>query len=134
MLGRNQSEPALFQMVDIESIVPAKHMLRRLDSVLDLSFVREEVAKCYATGRGRPGIDPVLDVRVMGLGVVYSLADRELCEEIAMHAGVRWCCRLNVHDPVPDHSTLSWLRTERWAQSGLFERLFDEVLRQCAEA
>lgn len=134
MLGRNQSEPALFQMIDIESIVPAKHMLRRLDSVLDLSFVREEVAKCYAAGRGRPGIDPELAVRMMILGVVYNLSDRELCDEIAMHAGMRWFCRLNFHDPVPDHSTLSRLRNERWARSGLFERLFDEVLRQCAEA
>ncbi len=134
MLGKNQSEPALFQMVDIESIVPAKHMLRRLDTVLDLSFVRDEVAKCYATGRGRPGIDPELAVRMMILGVVYNLSDRELCDEIAMHAGMRWFCRLNFHDPVPDHSTLSRLRNERWAQSGLFARLFDEVLRQCAEA
>ena len=134
MLGKNQSEPALFQMVDIESIVPAKHMLRRLDSVLDLSFVREEVAKCYATARGRPSIDPELAVRMMILGVVYNLSDRELCDEIAMHAGMRWFCRLNFHDPVPDHSTLSRLRNERWAQSGLFERLFDEVLRQCSEA
>jgi IS5 family transposase len=134
MLGKNQSEPALFQMVDIESIVPAKHMLRRLDSVLDLSFVREEVAKCYATARGRPSIDPELAVRMMILGVVYNLSDRELCDELAMHAGMRWFCRLNFHDPVPDHSTLSRLRNERWAQSGLFERLFDEVLRQCSEA
>lgn len=133
MLGKNQSEPALFQMVDIESIVPAKHMLRKLDSVLDLSFVRAEVAKCYATARGRPSIDPELAVRMMILGVVYNLSDRELCDEIAMHAGMRWFCRLNFHDPVPDHSTLSRLRNERWAQSGLFERLFDEVLRQCAE-
>lgn len=133
MLGRNQSEPALFQMIDIESIVPANHLLRRIDSVLDLSFVRDEVSKCYAAGRGRPGIDPELAVRMMILGVVYNLSDRELCDEIAMHAGMRWFCRLNFHDPVPDHSTLSRLRNERWAESGLFERLFDEVLRQCAE-
>lgn len=134
MLGKNSSEPALFQMVDIDSIVPSTHKLRKLDSVLDLGFVREEVAKCYATTRGRPSIDPELAVRMMILGVVYSLSDRELCDEIAMHAGMRWFCRLNFHDPVPDHSTLSRLRNERWAQSGLFERLFDEVLRQCAEA
>lgn len=134
MLGKNPSQPALFQMVDIDSIVPSTHKLRRLDSVLDLSFVREEVAKCYASSRGRPSIDPELAVRMMILGVVYNLSDRELCDEIAMHAGMRWFCRLNFHDAVPDHSTLSRLRNERWAQSGLFEKLFDEVLRQCGEA
>jgi hypothetical protein len=35
---------------------------------------------------------------------------------------------------VPDHSTLSKLKNERWAESGLFQRLFDEVVRQCSEA
>jgi len=71
---------------------------------------------------------------MMLLGVLYDLSDRELCEEIQMHAGMRWFLKLNFHDPVPDHSTLSRLRNERWAESGLFERLMDEVLRQCSEA
>ena len=134
MQGRNSSEPSLFQMVDLEALVPPNHRLRKIDSVLDLRFVHEAVAECYAAGKGRPGIDPELALRMMLLGVLYDLSDRELCEEIAMHAGFRWFCRLNFHDPVPDHSTLSRLRNERWAESGVWERLRDEVLRQCAEA
>ena len=134
MLGRNSSDPALFQMVDLESLVPEDHKLRRLDSVLDLSFVSEVVADCYTEGRERPSIDPELALRMMLLGVLYDLSDRELCQEIQMHAGMRWFCRLDFHDPVPDHSTLSRLRNERWAESGLFERLMDEVIRQCSEA
>lgn len=134
MLGRNTSEPALFQMVDVEALVPAGHLLRRVDAVLDLSFVREAVAECYSDGAGRPSIDPELAVRMMLLGELYDIGDRELCDEIGMHAGMRWFCRLNFHDPVPDHSTLSPLRNERWAESGLFDRLMDEVIRQCCEA
>jgi transposase len=134
MLGRNPSEPALFQMVDVESLVPANHQLRKIDAVLDLSFVPEVVAECYSANRGRPSIDPELALRMMLLGVLYDLSDRELCDEIQMHAGMRWFCGLNFHDPVPDHSTLSRLRNERWSGSGLFERLMDEVIRQCSEA
>ena len=84
MLGRNCSEPSLFQMVDVESLVPANHQLRKIDAVLDLSFVPDEVARCYVAGRGRPSIDPELAVRMMLLGVLYDLSDRELCEEIQM--------------------------------------------------
>lgn len=133
MLGRNDSQPALFQMVDLEALVPADHRLRKLDGVLDLSFVREAVASCYSAGRGRPSIDPELVIRMLLLGTLYNLSDRELCEEIGMHVGMRWFCRLNLHDPVPDHSTLSKLK-ERWAEAGVFERVFDQVVRQCAEA
>lgn len=134
MLGQNPSQPAFFQMVDMESLVPANHRLRQIDAALNLSFVREELAECYTPGRGRPSIDPELAVRMMILGVLYDLSDRQLCDEIRMHAGFRWFCRLNFHDPVPDHSTLSRLRNERWAESEIFTRLFEEVLRGCARA
>jgi len=133
MLGRNPSKPTLFQMVDLESLVPGDHLLRKIDAVLDLSFVPDAVAECYTPGRGRPSVDPELALRMMLLGELYDLSDRELCEEIQMHAGMRWFCRLNFHDPVPDHSTLSRLRNERWSETGLFDRLMDEVVRQCCE-
>lgn len=134
MQGRNSSEPALFQMINLEALVPPDHWLRRIDAVLDLRFVHEAVAECYSEGKGRPSVDPELALRMMLLGTLYNLSDRELCDEVAMHAGMRWFCRLNFHDPVPEHSTLSRLRNERWAENGLFERLFDEVVRQCAQA
>lgn len=134
MLGRNPSEPSLFQMVDVESLIPPDHLLRKIDAVLDLSFVPSAVAECYSAGRGRPSIDPELALRMMLLGTLYDLGDRELCQEIQMHAGMRWFCRVNFHDSIPDHSTLSRLRNERWSDSGLFDRLMDEVLRQCCQA
>ena len=47
MLDRNPSAPTLFQMVDSEALVPADHNLRKIDAVLDQSFVAEVVAKYY---------------------------------------------------------------------------------------
>jgi transposase len=133
MLSRNSSKPALFQMVEMDCLVPSDHMLRKIDAVLDLSFVPDAVAECYSATQGRPSIDPELAVRMMLLGVLYDLSDRELCTEMQMHAGMRWFCGQDFHDPVPDHSTLSRLRNERWAESGLFDTLMAEVLRQCCE-
>jgi transposase len=134
MLGRNRSEPALFQYVNVEELVPKNHFLRKVNAVLDLAFVHEAVGECYSASRGRPSVDPELALRMMLLGRLYNLGDRELCGEIGMHVGMRWFCGMNLHDPVPDHSTLSKLKNERWAESGLFQRLFDEVIRQCSEA
>lgn len=134
MLGRHRSEPALFQYVNVEELVPKNHFLRKVDAVLDLSFVREAVAECYSASRGRPSVDPELALKMMLLGYLYDIGDRELCDEIGMHVGMRWFLGLNLHDPVPDHSTLSKLRNERWAESGLFQQLFDKVVLQCSEA
>jgi transposase len=134
MLGRHRSEPVLFQYVDVEALVPQNHLLRKVDAVLDLSFVREAVAECYSPSRGRPSVDPELALKMMLLGHLYDIGDRELCGEIGMHVGMRWFLGLNLHDPVPDHSTLSKLKNERWGESGLFQRLFDKVILQCSEA
>ena len=46
-------------LVSLERLVPADHFYRHLDAALDLSFVREWVAGCYAE-RGRPSIDPIV--------------------------------------------------------------------------
>jgi transposase len=132
MLGRNASQPTLFQMVDLASLVPPEHRLRKIDAVLDLAWVSQAVSACYSE-RGRPSIDPELFLRMLLLGRLYDLSDRELCAEIAMHAGMRWFCRLQLHDAVPDHSTLSKLK-DKWAGAGVFQDVFDRVVRQCAEA
>ena len=133
MLGRTSSQPALFQMVDLEALVPPDHRLRQIDAVLDLSFVRGAVATCYSTNRGRPSIDPELFLRMLLLGRLYDLSDRELCSEIRMHTGMRWFCRLDLHEEVPDHSTLSKLK-DKWSEAGIFQSVFDQVVRQCSEA
>ncbi len=60
MLGppkaRDLDRPVL---IAIESYVPKDHFYRHLHRALDLSFVRDLAADCYASG-GRPSIDPIV--------------------------------------------------------------------------
>jgi hypothetical protein len=58
MMGR-QDEPArLFYRFNLDRHVPADHVLRRIDAVLDLSAIRSALAPYYAA-TGRPSVDPV---------------------------------------------------------------------------
>jgi hypothetical protein len=45
--------------LSLDQLIPADHFYRHLEAKLDLGFIREVVADCYATG-GRPGVDPVV--------------------------------------------------------------------------
>ena len=45
--------------VSLEDLVPKDHFYRRLETRLDLSFVRDLVRPLYAQG-GRPSVDPVV--------------------------------------------------------------------------
>jgi len=55
----------LFQMVQIEDLVPENHFLRQINAVLELSFIRELVQDSYdqSTNLGRRPWDPVILVQ-----------------------------------------------------------------------
>ena len=65
MMGIHQPQKELFSYeVDLDRRVRADHPLRRLNLVLDLSFVRAEVARCYGSN-GHVSVDPVVLVKLM---------------------------------------------------------------------
>lgn len=59
MLGRKERDQLeLFMTGSLRQLIPDDHILARDDRVLDLSWLRDEVANLYCTDNGRPGIDP----------------------------------------------------------------------------
>ena len=59
MLGRKErDQQELFITGSLRQLIPDDYVLVRVDRVLDLSWLRQEVADCYCVGDGRPGIDP----------------------------------------------------------------------------
>ena len=59
MLGRKERDQLEFFVCgSLRDLVPDDHILARVDRVLDLGWLRDEVADLYAAGVGRPGIDP----------------------------------------------------------------------------
>jgi len=135
MMGRQgPSQEQLFYAFSLESHVPADHLLRRIDSVLDLSDLRQHLAPYYSH-TGRPSIDPELMIRMLIVGYCFGIrSERRLCEEVHLNLAYRWFCRLGLERPVPEHSTFSKNRHGRFRDSGAFRWLFDEVLRRCMAA
>jgi transposase len=123
----------MFYYVRMEEIVPEDHLLRLIDKHIDFNFVRNKVKQLYSH-TGRPSIAPEILIRMLLIGYLYGItSERRLCEEIKMHIGYRWFVGLNLEDKVPDHSTFSKNRHERFAESGIFQEIFDEIIRQCIE-
>ena len=133
MLGKQSQNTDLFQCVTMEQLVPKNHVLRKLHAALDFAFVRKKVAHLYS-GLGRRSVDPEVVVRMWLLQHFYGYSERQLCDEVRMHAGFRWFCGLSFNDPVPDQSTLVKLRQEKWAETALWRELLDETVRACEAA
>lgn len=122
-------------MVTLEELVPAGHFLRKLESALDLSFVREASAAFYSKRYGRPPIDPVVMVKYVLVGYLYGIpSERQIEQRIQTDVALRWYLGLDLFDSVPDHSTISQLRRRKPSFRKLFKRLFLEVVGQCVSA
>ena len=80
MLGRKECDQLeLFVAGSLRDLLPAGHVLVRVDRVLDLSWLRSEVVGLYCPDNGRPGIDPEVAVRLMLAGFLLRIVqDRRL--------------------------------------------------------
>jgi transposase len=118
--------------VSLEQLVPRDHFYRRLEHALDLSFVRALVADSYATG-GRPSIDPVVFFKlqlVMFFERIHS--ERQLMTVVADRLSVRWYLGYDLHESLPDHSSLTRIR-DRYGLDR-FRRFFDAIVERCDQA
>ena len=113
--------------------MPRDHPLRGIHRFLDLSEVRPLLAPSYGS-HGRPSIDPELMIRMLLLCYCQSIrSERRLCEKAHVNLAYRWFCRLDLTDPVPDHTTFSKNRHGRFRESGVFRHLFEAVLQRCTD-
>ena len=132
MMGPRQvAQGALFYEFSIEDHVPADHLLKAMDRFVDLGDMRLHLAPFYSS-TGRPSIDPELMIRMLIVGYALGIrSERRLCEEVHLNLAYRWFCRLDLTDPVPDHSTFSKNRHGRFRDSDLFRHLFESVVARC---
>ena len=121
----------LFYDFCLEKFVPEDHLLRHIDSLLDLSRLRHHLKPFYSR-TGRPSVDPELMVRMLIIGYCFGIrSERRLCEEVHLNLAYRWFCRLGLEGGVPDHSTFSKNRHGRFRDSDAFRYLFESVLQRC---
>lgn len=134
MMVQQVAQGALFYSFRLDDHVPADHLLRRIDGLLDFCFVREALAASYSS-TGRPSVDPELMLRMLLVGYLFGIrSERRLCEEVHLNLAYRWFCRLDLGDRVPDHSTFSKNRHGRFRQCDLHRLLFEQVVARCAVA
>lgn len=123
----------LFIAAPLSSLVPNDHILKRVDRVLDLSWVHDAVRHCYCQDNGRPSIDPEAALRLMLAGFFYNITqDRALMREAQSNIAIRWFMGYRLDEALPDRSSLTYLR-QRWGAT-LFKELFARVLGQCLKA
>ena len=143
MLGRkDRGQLELFITESLRGLIADDHVLVRIGQVLELGWLRAEVADLYCADHGRPGIDPEVAVRLMLAGFLAGIVqDRRLMRDEGSPAigptgcpqevnlAIRWFVGCALQEDLPDHSSLARIR-QRWGE-GVLCQIFTRVVRQC---
>lgn len=137
MMGRrDRDQGRLFYEFRLDEMVPADHLLRRMDVFVTV-VLRDLHAqlKAFYSDIGRPSVDPELMIRMLLVGYCYGIrSERRLCQEVALHLAYRWFCRLDLEDRIPHHSTFSLNRLGRFRESDILRHIFERVVVACMAA
>ena len=131
---RGQESTLQVAMVCLDELVPEDCRYRRLDGLIDWSFVREAAGPYYADEVGRPSIDPIVLVKLMIVGALEGIGStRELVRQAGMRLDLRRFLGYGLSERLPVHQTLSHAHTRRFVDAALFERLFLRSLELCEQ-
>ncbi len=117
----------------VSPLIPEDHILKRVDEVLDLSWIHEEVRGCYCQDNGRGSIDPESALRLMLAGTrIRQRWGEELFRKV-FQRGVGQCVEAGLVnaetidlDPTLIRADVSW--------NSLTTRYVDRVIEEnCGE-
>lgn len=132
MLGTKERAFAPLVAVSLEALVPHNHFSRHLQRTLDLSFVRDLVEATYLPS-GRPSIDPEVFFKLHLVMFFEGIrSERLLMRHATDRLSVRWYVGYDLNEPLPDHSSLTRIRTRYGLD--VFRRFFEVIVEQCVQA
>ena len=91
MLRETKGQQLKYELVMIENLVPENHLLRKIDKVIDFSFINEICQPYYCADNGRPAIEPETLFKMLFIGYLYGIrSERRLVEEVKVNVAYRW--------------------------------------------
>jgi IS5 family transposase len=128
MIISNRKQSSLF--ISVDSLVQNDHPYRKLDQLLDFSYLGRQYANLYShLGRQEKGAEFAL--RCLVLQFLEDVSDREMARYLHENIAAKWFCNLNFGDEAPHHSYFGDFR-KRLGTKGVMD-LFSQV-RQCLKS
>ena len=131
MQGKKEFKQRIYYNINLNSLVPEDHFLKRLERLVSFDFVRD-ITEDYYSHTGKPSIDPVVLVKMLLIGYLFDTrSERKLVEEISLNLAYRWYIGYDLDEEIPNHSIFSKARV-RFGKK-LFVDIFEKILVKCIE-
>ena len=118
----------------IDQLVPAEHLLRKIDAAVDFDRIYEMVDILYSEDNGRHSVDPVVLFKVVLIQHLYGLPSlRRTADEISANICYRWFLGYTLQEETPHFSTVSYNFRHRFTAETV-DQVFAWILEEVAEA
>src|SRR3954449_6324463 len=134
MLTKNtQMNRDQIEMIALDQLVPANHLVRKIEAAIDFSFIYDLVKDMYSEV-GRPSIDPVILIKLTFIQYTFDIRSmRKTIEEIETNMAYRWFLGFGFYDKVPHFSTFGKNYERRFKDTDLFEQIFYRILKEASD-
>lgn len=121
-----------FDLKVYESILPDQHPLIDAQKLIDWDSFMPILEKYYNLKRGKPGINPVLMLKLEFLRYHFNLSDRQVIERGDTDLLLRWFLQIPLRYRLPDSSTLCEFRGRVGAEG--FKEIFNQLIAKARQA
>src|SRR5690625_1234974 len=123
----NQESLTLSAYADLyDIVVPEDNMLRRMNELVDFSFVFEELKDKYCLNNRRNGIPPIRMFKYLLLKVIYDISDVDVVERSKYDMSFKYFLGYAPEDHVIDSSSLTTFRRLRLKDMALLDLLINK--------
>jgi transposase len=132
--AKGQEATRQVEMVCLDELVREDDLYRRIDALVDWSFVRSAAACYYADALGRPSVDPIVLLKLMLAGALEGIGSmRELLRRAERDLAIRRFLGYGLGERLPAHQTVSEAHSCRFVDARVFEQAFQRTVALCAE-
>jgi transposase len=134
VLFENTNSQSKAEFVIIDDLVPADHLLRKIDDVIDFSFINDICRPYYCADNGRPAVEPVILFKMLFIGYLFGIrSERRLIEEVKVNVAYRWFLGYGLSDKIPDVSVIWQNRVRRFNGTDVVAQIFDNIVHQAID-
>ena len=124
MLVKEQNERDILEFVNMEDLIPANHVLRKIDAAIDFTKIYDLVEDLYCEDNGRPSVDPVVLFKIVLLQHIFAIPSlRRTPDEVNLNVAYRWFIGYSLNKNVPHFSTVSYNFKHRFTEDTV-EKIF----------
>lgn len=114
-------------------IVPQENLLRKINDLIDFSFIYEELLCKYSIAQGRTAECPVKLFKYLFLKVIYTLSDVDVVERSRYDMSFKYFLEMLPEQGVINPSTLTKFRRQRLKDTNLLDLLINKTVSIAVE-